>query len=57
MFCYKDISFCASSKICSNLDCPRNTGRPDFQPGTMPVCYISKDVTKCEDYKPYESNN
>lgn len=37
---YKDIAFC-TAKDCRNLECIRNTNRPDFQPGDMPVCYMN----------------
>ena len=35
---YKDMAFCPA-KDCKNWNCPRNTDRPDFQPGGLPVCY------------------
>lgn len=55
MICYKDMSFCAKSGQCANLECRRNTKRPDFDPDGMSVCYIDIDISKCQDYK--EVNN
>jgi hypothetical protein len=46
---YKDIAFC-TAKDCRNLDCIRNTNRPDFQPGDMPYSVINFKW-KCKDYK------
>lgn len=46
---YKDMAFCPA-KDCRNLDCMRNTNRPDFQPGDMPVCYAGFNVN-CKEYK------
>lgn len=46
---YKDIAFC-TAKDCRNLDCMRNTNRPDFQPGDM-LCSFINFKWKCKDYK------
>lgn len=55
MICYKDMAFCAKSGQCANLECIRNTKRPDFVPDGMPVCYIDTDVSKCQYYKEVKS--
>jgi hypothetical protein len=46
---YKDMAFC-TAKDCRNLDCIRNTARPDFQPGDMPYSLINFKW-KCKEYK------
>ena len=46
---YKDMSFCPA-KDCRNLECIRNTSRPDFQPGDMPVCYAGFNKN-CKEFK------
>lgn len=53
MICYKDMTFCAA-KDCRNLKCIRNTNRPEFQPGDMPVCYAGFKET-CKKYKAEQS--
>jgi hypothetical protein len=55
MICYKDMSFCAKSDQCANLECRRNTKRHDFDPDGMPVCYIDIDISKCQYYKEFKN--
>lgn len=43
------MTFCAV-KDCRNLDCRRNTNRPDFQPGDLPVAYMNFRAN-CKEYK------
>lgn len=49
MICYKGMTFC-SAKDCRNLQCDRNTNRPDFQPNDLPVAYAGfRD--NCKEYE------
>lgn len=49
---YKDITFC-TAKDCGNLECHRNTNRPDFQPGDQLVA-MCNFKWKCVEFKKKE---
>jgi hypothetical protein len=50
---YKDMAFCPAQD-CRNLDCKRNTNRPDFKPEGMAVCYANFSEN-CKEYKKEQS--